>query len=76
MKYYKFEKVKKGKNPIIKVTYKTWWGSFVIRDICKCDTVQGFWVFMDNGLLTHNFEPINNFYENDDDIYWVNGRPQ
>lgn len=73
MKYHKFEKIRKGENPIIRVTYKNIWGKFVIKDICKCGDIEGFWVFMDNGKLTHNFDPINNFYKNDVDIYWVNG---
>ena len=73
MKYYKFEKIQKGKNPIIRLTYKNWLGRFVIRDICKDANIEGFWVFMDDGSLTHRFEPINNFFESDDDIYWVNG---
>ena len=75
MKYYKLEKITKGENPIIRVTYKTWWGSLIVKDICKCNTVEDFWVFMDNSCLTHNFEPINNFYKNDKDIYFVNGQP-
>jgi hypothetical protein len=72
MKYYKFEKIRKGKNPIIRITYKNWWGKLVIKDVIKSN-VDGFWEFMEDGRLTYRFEPINNFYENDDDIYWVNG---
>ena len=72
MKYYKFEKKQKGKNPIIRITYKNWWGKLIIKDVVKSN-VEGFWEFMEDGSLTHRFAPINNFYNNDDDIYWVNG---
>jgi len=72
MKYYKFEKVQKGNNPIIRITYKNWWGKLVIKDVVKSN-VDGFWEFMEDGSFTHRFEPINNFYKNDKDIYWVNG---
>lgn len=72
MKYYKFEKIKKGEYPIIRVTYKTWWGKLVVRDICKSGSVGDFWKFMDNGELTYKFDPINTFYNNDEDVYWVN----
>lgn len=72
MKYYKFEKKQKGKNPIIRITYKNWFGKLIIKDVVKSN-VEGFWAFMEDGSLTHRFEPINNFYNNDDDIYWVNG---
>ena len=72
MKYYKFKKITKGENPIIRVTYKTWWGSLVVKDIIKSN-VSDYWEFMENGALTFNFRPINTFYESDDDIYWVNG---
>jgi hypothetical protein len=73
MKYYKFKKITKGENPIIRVTYKTWHGSLIEKDICKSENVEGFWEFMEDGNLTHRFEPINNFYKNDEDVYWVNG---
>ncbi len=72
MKYYKFKKITKGDNPIIRVTYKKWYGSLIEKDICKCNTIEGFWVFMDDGQLTHRFEPINNFYNNNEDEYFVN----
>jgi hypothetical protein len=75
MKYYKFKKIQKGDNPIIRITYKNWYGSLFEKDICKCD-VDGFWVFMENGNLTYNFEPINNFYKNNSDIYFVNAERQ
>ena len=72
MKYYKFKKIFKGDNPIIRVTYKTFWGKLVDRDVCPSRGTSGFWVFMDNANLTHNFGPINNFYNNDLDEYIVN----
>jgi len=71
MKYYKFEKIQKGENPIIRITYKNWWGKLIIKDVIKSNG-NGFWEFMEDGNLTHRFGPINNFYHNDDDIYWVN----
>ena len=72
MKYYKFERIREGDNPIVRITYKTWWGSFVVKDVCKCGTVKGFWVFMDDDMLTHNFKPINQFNEGIDKVYIVN----
>lgn len=71
MKYYKFEKIKKGENPIIRITYKTWYGKLIVKDVIK-SSVKGFWEFMEDGSLTHRFEPINNFYKNDIDFYIVN----
>jgi hypothetical protein len=73
MKYYKFKKIVKGENPIIRITYKTWWGKFVEKDVIKNENVEGYWNFMEDNGLTHNFGPINNFHENDKDIYFVNG---
>jgi len=73
MKYYKFKKITKGENPIIRVTYKTFWGKLIEKDICKCKKIEGYWVYMEDGSLTHQFEPINNFHKNDEDVYWVNG---
>lgn len=73
MKYYKFEKIKKGDNPIIRITYKTWWGKSVIKDVVKSFSISSFWVFMENGDLTHDFQPINVFNDYDYDVYWVNG---
>ena len=72
MKYYKFEKIVKGENPIIAVTYKTWYGSLVRKDICRHSSVEGFWAFMESGESTYRFDPINNFYNGDNDVYWVN----
>tara|TARA_R110000803_G_scaffold171193_1_gene234071 strand:- start:367 stop:591 length:225 start_codon:yes stop_codon:yes gene_type:complete len=72
MKYYKFKKITKGENPIIRITYKTWYGSLIEKDICKSKDIEGFWKFMEDGSLTHRFDPINNFYKNDEDVYWVN----
>lgn len=73
MKYYKFKKILKGKNPIIRVTFKTWLGALIEKDICKHEHISGYWVFIEDDTLTHNFTPINNFYNNDLDVYWVNG---
>lgn len=69
MKYYKFEKIEKGKYPIIKVTFKTWWGKKVVRDICR---PHNNWYFMDNGSVLIKDEPIKTFYHNNSDIYFVN----
>ena len=69
MKYYKFEKIQKGDNPIIRITFKTWYGKLIVRDVCKRYSVDDFWVFMDNGFLTHSFDPINTFHKNDLDVY-------
>jgi hypothetical protein len=73
MKYYKFEKIVKGENPIIRVTYKTWHGSLIIKDICKC-TIGG-WRFMEDGDIVPigKTTPINNFHKNNQDKYCVNG---
>ena len=72
MKYYKFEKIVKGDNPIIRITFKTTFGKLIQKDVCKCENINGFWVFMENAQITHNFEPINNFYKNNQDVYFVN----
>lgn len=77
MKYHKFEKIVYGKNPIIRVTFKTWYGKLIVRDICKSETKfmeNQFWIFMDNGSLTHNFEPINIFDKLGHHVYWINGK--
>lgn len=75
MKYYKFEKITKGNHPIIRITYKNCWGNLVIKDICKrgIDSIGSRWVFMENGDLVFNCEPIDNFFYNNKDIYFVNG---
>ena len=75
MTYCKFEKIQGGENPIIRVTYKTWWGKKIVKDVCKCSTVEGFWVFMDSGDLTHNFDPLNNFHKSEVNFYLVNEQP-
>lgn len=74
MKYYKLEKIVKGENPIIRITFKNWLGRLIVRDVCKCATVNNFWVFMDNGDLTFDFETITTFNNNDLDVYYVNGQ--
>jgi hypothetical protein len=72
MKYYKFKKIQKGDYPIIRVTFKPWHGGLIEKDICK-STVKDHWVFMEDGSHVNRSEPINNFYNNELDCYWVNG---
>lgn len=72
MKYYKFEKIKKGDNPIVRVTYKNWWGNFIERDIYHSPYSDS-WIYVDNGKIVNNYGPINVFMKHDDDIYYVNG---
>lgn len=76
MKYYKFEKIIKGDNPIIRVTFKTsnWLGKqkIIVRDICQSQSIPEYWKFCDNGDLTHNFDPINVFHKNENNVYVIN----
>jgi hypothetical protein len=72
MKYYKFEKLQGENNPIIRITYKNWWGKLVIKDVCKSN-VTHCWCFMENGYIVFNSCPINNFHNNKSKFYWVNG---
>jgi hypothetical protein len=75
MKYYKFTKIKKGENPIIRVTYKTWLGTLVEKDICLPHRESSFWEYMDGGggLPMSKLSPINTFHENNEDEYLING---
>jgi len=72
MKYYKFEKLQGGSDPIIRITYKNWWGKLITKDVCK-SYIYGDWEFMESGRLIYECKPINNFYNNDYKFYWVNG---
>jgi hypothetical protein len=72
MRFHKFEKIVKSNEPIIRITYVTWYGSHVVRDVCKCKTLSTYWIYMDNGNIVHNHEPITAFYRNDMDVYIVN----
>jgi len=71
MKYYKFEKVVAGDNPIIQVTYKNWLGNLIVRDVCRA-SVRRFWQHMDDGSLVNNMESIETFYNSDFDVYYLN----
>lgn len=73
MKYYKFEKIQKGDNPIIRITYKTWYGKLIVRDVCKCDSFDFMWTFMDNDKPVLDRSPIVTFHKNNLDVYYVNG---
>ena len=72
MKIKKLEKIQKGDYPIIRVTYKTWYGKLVIKDVCK-PLDHHLWTFMDSGNLVLNDEAINTFNESDNVFYFVNG---
>lgn len=72
MKYIKFEKIQTGENPIIRMTYKNWYGKLVTRDIVKA-CLNNYWQFMDNSSLIYDYESINTFYNNTDDEYIING---
>lgn len=72
MRFHKFERIVKGNDPIIRVTFVTWYGSHVTRDVCKCKTLSNYWIYMDNGDLIHSCEPINVFYRSNMDVYTVN----
>lgn len=74
MKYYKFEKIQKGENPIIRITFKKLFGGFVVRDVCKSTFVDKWWVCMDNGEELYDNPAIVNFHNNDADVYFVNGK--
>ena len=74
MKLIKLERVKLGDElPIVRLTFKTFWGKKIVRDACKNRTVEDFWDFVDNGQLTHDFSRINTFYNSGAKEYVVNG---
>ena len=76
MKYYKFEKIVKGENPIVRVTYKTWYGSLAVKDICKYGNSNTLWAYVENDALCYKSNSIDNFYNGEDNIYWVNGQEE
>ena len=69
MKYYKFKKITGGENPIIRITYKNFWGNLIIKDVIKH---RGWWKFMENGRLVFDYDPIENFLLNNIDEYYIN----
>lgn len=71
MKYYKFKKIKFGLEPIVEITYKTWWRKLIIKHVIK-DLEVDRWVFLENGRYLHKGEPIEAFYKSGKDVYWVN----
>lgn len=74
MKYHKFEKIIKGDNPIIRITFKDWRHRLYERDVIK-SVVNDWWIFMDDGELVETCpRPISNFHKNDNDVYLVNGK--
>lgn len=75
MKYKKFELIRSGKNPLIRVTYLTFWGKEKVKDIVKSEGCKDFWVFCENNDLTFKFGPINAFYKSEERIYIVNDQP-
>lgn len=72
MKYIKFEKVRKGNHPIIRVTLKTFWGKEVVKDIVQ-SSLSNYWEYMECGTLITNYTSINTFYNGEDDVWYVNG---
>lgn len=71
MKYLRFEKIKKGDNPVVRVTYKTFWGKIVTKDVFRTD--HDFWHYLENDEMVYPDQAIRNFEANDDDVYFVNG---
>ena len=71
MKYYKFEKVVTGENPVIRITYKNWLGNLIVRDVCRA-SVRRFWQHMDDGSLVNNMESITTFNESNLNTYYLN----
>lgn len=69
MKYCKFEKIKGGNDPIIRITYKTWWGQYLIKDVSKSGVL---WYFMESGKRIFNYEPISIFNKSGKYSYRVN----
>jgi len=71
MKYYKFKKIKFGIEPVIRITYKNWWGKLIIKDVIK-DLEANSWLFTEDGSYLIKSEPIEAFYKSNKSIYWVN----
>lgn len=72
MRIYKLEKITKGDYPIIRITFKKWYGGFISRDICRYSLTDKYWKFLDNSQLIIDVSVINNFYHNDKDVYLIN----
>ncbi len=76
MKYLRFELVREGEYPIIRVTYLKFKlfkkNEEISRDVINSGAGNGWWKFMDNDEFTFKFTPINNFYKSGLDFYIVN----
>jgi hypothetical protein len=75
MKLYKLEKVASGEYPIVRLTFKTWTGKFIVRDAFK-NKNSSFWGYLDTGeisLLDQITGILNNFVNNNLDVFFVNG---
>ncbi len=71
MKIHKLESIVKGDDPIIRVTYKIWFGKTKIRDVCV-KIGKTYWLYMDNNIPADGRNAINCFYKNNFDVYHVN----
>ncbi len=72
MKIHKLKRIVKGENPIIRVTYKTWWGKLKTRDVCQSTPRGNYWVYMDDNYCADGQDSINWFVNSDLDLYYVN----
>lgn len=83
MEYKKFELIRSGDNPLIRIThFETVIGFFTnhkvlkVRDVVKdrilISTTN--WVFVDTGTMVHRSDPITAFYESQEKEYIINGK--
>jgi len=71
MKYEKFEIVHKGEFPIVRITYKTWYGKNVVRDVHRT-FMSWKWVDTDNYIIPD--ASIEAFYQSGKESYHINGK--
>lgn len=70
MKYTHFIKIHGGKYPIIRVSYKTWFGKKRKRDVCR---EGNNFVWMDTGEWVIKDTPLKAFLSSRREWYDVNG---
>ena len=71
MKIYKLERLRKFIKPTIRVTYKTWWGKLIIKDLHK---PYALWRSLKNDEFIYKGSTLNHFISSDLDYYYINGK--